>query len=171
MFSLLLASAIPGSAQTNVFVNGNTTFTVTWQGVKADATLLATATFTVSNWTGNSFVMTVTNVGNTMPTSPNINARLTAFGFGLTPESTCQQSSQRQHLSVGVHELPGVSRRCVLDDGKWLRWRRVRRSQPGSSTAETMSVLVTGAFPSGVTVTPIPAKFQTSLGSSRPTAS
>ena len=32
--------------------------------------------------------MTVTNVKNTMPTSPNINARLTAFGFGLTPEGT-----------------------------------------------------------------------------------
>ena len=34
VFSLILASAVPGSAQTNVFVNGNTTFTVTWQGVK-----------------------------------------------------------------------------------------------------------------------------------------
>ncbi len=51
VFSLILASAVPGSAQANVFVNGNTTFTVTWQGVKAGATLLATATFTVSNWT------------------------------------------------------------------------------------------------------------------------
>ena len=88
VFSLILASAVPGSAQTNVFVNGNTSFTVTWQGVKPGATLLATATFTVSNWSGTSFVMTVTNVRNTMPTSPNINARLTAFGFGLTPEGT-----------------------------------------------------------------------------------
>jgi hypothetical protein len=86
VFLLALASAVPGSAQTNVFVNGNTTFTVTWQGVKAPATLLATAKFTVSNWTGTSFVMTVTNVGNTMPTSPDIDARLTAFGFGLMPE-------------------------------------------------------------------------------------
>ncbi len=32
--------------------------------------------------------MTVTNVANTMPTSPNINGRLTAFGFGLTPLGT-----------------------------------------------------------------------------------
>ena len=36
VFSLILASAVPGSAQTNVFVNGNTTFTVTWQGVKPE---------------------------------------------------------------------------------------------------------------------------------------
>ena len=41
VFSLILASAVPGSAQANVFVNGNTTFTVTWQGVEAGATLLA----------------------------------------------------------------------------------------------------------------------------------
>src|SRR6476659_1184342 len=84
--ALVLASVAPGSAQTNVFVNGNTSFTVTWQGQKPGATLLATATFTVSDWSGTSFVMTVTNVRNTMPTSPHINARLTAFGFGLTPD-------------------------------------------------------------------------------------
>ena len=41
VFSLILASAVPGSAQTTVFVNGNTTFTVTWRGVKGGATLLA----------------------------------------------------------------------------------------------------------------------------------
>src|SRR5688572_25808522 len=86
--SLLIVSAVPASAQAQVFLPGNTSFTVTWQGVKAEATLLATATFTVSNWTGSSFVMTVTNVRNTMPVTPNINARLTAFGFGLIPEGT-----------------------------------------------------------------------------------
>ena len=31
VFSLILASAVPGSAQANVFVTGNTTFTVTWR--------------------------------------------------------------------------------------------------------------------------------------------
>ena len=34
VFSLILASAVPGSAQTSVFVNGNTSFTVTWSGPK-----------------------------------------------------------------------------------------------------------------------------------------
>ena len=93
VFALILASAVPGFAQANVHVTGNTTFTVTWEGSrKTGATLLATATFTVSNWTGTSFVMTVTNVKNTMPTSPNINARLTAFGFGLTPEGKFSSS-------------------------------------------------------------------------------
>ena len=32
VFSLILASAVSGSAQTTVFVNGNTSFTVTWSG-------------------------------------------------------------------------------------------------------------------------------------------
>ena len=118
VFSLILASAVPGSAQTNVFITGNTSFTVTWSGsVGGGATLLAQATFTVSNWTGNSFVMTVNNVANTMPTSPNISARLTAFGFGLTPDGHIQQSGQWKHLPMGVHEFPGVStRRCVFDE-------------------------------------------------------
>ena len=88
VFSLIVASAVPGSAQTTVFINGNTSFTVTWSGAKPGATLLATATFTVSNCTPNSFVMTVTNVRNTMAASPDINGRLTAFGFGLTPDGT-----------------------------------------------------------------------------------
>ncbi len=34
VFALILASAVPGSAQATVFVTGNTTFTVTWEGVK-----------------------------------------------------------------------------------------------------------------------------------------
>ena len=88
VFALILASVAPSAAQASVSVNGNTTFTVTWQGVKEGATLLAQATFTVSEWTRTSFKMTVTNAENTMPVSPDINARLTAFGFGLTPEGT-----------------------------------------------------------------------------------
>ena len=107
VFSLILASAVPGSAQTNVFVNGNTTFTVTWQGVKEGATLLATARFTVSNFSSTSFVMTVTNVANTMPTSPNVNGRLTAFGFGLTPEGTFSN----QVPEVSTHGRSRISRR------------------------------------------------------------
>ncbi len=78
---------------------------------------LTQATFTVSSWTGTSFVMTVTNVANTMPASPNINARLTAFGFGLTPAGTFSNQVPWKHLPMGVHEFPGVSaRRCVFNE-------------------------------------------------------
>ena len=136
VFSLILVSAIPGSAQTQVFVNGNTSFTVTWQGVKPDATLLATARFTVSNFSSTSFVMTVTNVANTMPTSPNINARLTAFGFGLTPAGTFSNLVNGSIYQLGVHEFPGVStRRCVFGERWRLRRRRECRSQSRSKHA------------------------------------
>lgn len=165
-FLLTLASAVPGSAQTNVFVNGNTSFTVTWQGVKESATLLATATFTVSNWTGTSFVMTVTGVGNTMPTSPNINARLTAFGFGLTPEGTFSNLVNGSIYQWAFTNFPAFQRVDVcLTTGSGCAGGASGGLNQGQSTSDSMSVLVTGAFTNGVTVTPIPAKFQTSLGS------
>ena len=127
VFALIVASAVPGSAQTTVFVNGNTSFTVTWSGsVRGGATLLATATFTVSNWTGSSFVMTVTNVKNTMPTSPDIQARLTAFGFGLTPDGTFTSQVGGSIYQLGVHQFSGVSNgRRVFGE----RWRLCRRRQ------------------------------------------
>ena len=44
VFLLILASVAPSSAQATFFVNGNTTFTVTWSGsVGGGATLLAQA--------------------------------------------------------------------------------------------------------------------------------
>ena len=110
VFALTLASAVPASAQATVFVTGNTTFTVTWEGVNAQATLLATAKFTVSNWTGNSFVMTVTNVRNTMPTSPDINARLTAFGFGLIPDGSFSNLVPGSIYQWAFANFPGFQR-------------------------------------------------------------
>ena len=117
VFSLILASAVPSSAQANVFVNGNTTFTVTWQGVKEGATLLATATFTVSNFSGTSFVMTVTNVSEHDADKPQ--HQRTAYGVRIRPDAGghIQQSGPWKHLPMGVHEFPGVStRRCVFDE-------------------------------------------------------
>src|SRR6188472_1209896 len=166
VFSLIVASALPGSAQTNVFVNGNTSFTVTWQGEKPGATLLATATFTVSNWSGTSFVMTVTNVRNTMPTSPNINARLTAFGFGLTPEGTFSNLVAPSIYTWAFANFPAFQRVDVcLTSGSGCAGGGSGGLNQGQGTNDIYSVTATGNFANGVTVTPIPAKFQTSLGS------
>ena len=107
-----------------------------WQGVKPGATLLAKATFTVSNWNGSSFVMTVSNVSNTMAALPDINGRLTAFGFGLTPLGTFSNQIPWKHLPMGVHEFPGVStRRCVSNERWRLRRGRSWRSQSRSNIA------------------------------------
>jgi uncharacterized repeat protein (TIGR01451 family) len=166
VFSLILASAVPGSAQTNVFVNGNTSFTVIWQGVKPGATLLATARFTVSNFSSTSFVMTVTNVANTMPTSPNINARLTAFGFGLTPLSTFSSQVDGKIYQWAFTNFPAFQRVDVcLTSGGGCAGGGAGGLNQGQPSSETYSVMITGNFTSGLTITPIPAKFQTSLGS------
>jgi uncharacterized repeat protein (TIGR01451 family) len=170
VFSLILASAVPGSAQTSIFVNGNTSFTVTWQGVKPQATLLARATFTVSNWSGTSFVMTVTNVKNTMPTSPNINARLTAFGFGLVPEVPQSQFTNLVNGSTyqwAFTNFPGFKVDVCLASGGAGGCAGGGNGglNQGQSTNDVHSVTITGNFANGATITPIPAKFQTSLGS------
>ena len=167
VFALIVASAAPGSAQTTVFVNGNTSFTVTWSGsVGGGATLLAQATFTVSNWTGSSFVMTVNNVKNTMPTSPDIQARLTAFGFGLTPDGTFSNQVGGSIYNWAFTNFPAFQRVdvCLTSGGGCAGGGNGGLNQ-GQSDPSTMSITITGNFANGVTITPIPAKFQTSLGS------
>jgi uncharacterized repeat protein (TIGR01451 family) len=171
VFSLILASAVPGSAQTTVFVpvTGNTSFTVTWVGPDPGPqglTLLARATFTVSNWSGTSFVMTVTNVRNTMPTSPDINARLTAFGFGLTPEGTFSNEVPGSIYQWAFTNFPEFQRVDVcLTTGSGCAGGGSGGLNQGESTPESMSVTIAGAFTNGVIIAPIPAKFQTALGS------
>jgi uncharacterized repeat protein (TIGR01451 family) len=167
VFALVLAAAVPGSAQpTTVFVNGNQSFTVTWQGVKPGATLLATARFTVSNWTGSSFVMTVTNVANTMSAIPNINGRLTAFGFGLTPQGTFGSLVNGSIYQWDFTNFPAFQRVdvCLASGGGCAGGGNAGLNQ-GQSSPETYSVTISGAFANGVSIVPIPAKFQTSLGS------
>ena len=158
-FALILASVAPSAAQATVFVNGNTTFTVTWQGVKAGATLLAQATFTVSNLTGTSFVMTVTNVRNTMPTSPDINARLTAFGFGLTPEGTFSSQVPGSIYQWAFTNFPAFQRVDVcLTSGSGCAGGGNAGLDQGQSSPETYSLTISGAFTNGVTIIPIPGE-------------
>ena len=160
VFALILASVAPSSAQATVFVNGNTTFTVTWSGsVEGGATLLAQATFTVSNWTGTSFVMTVTNVKNTMPTSPNINARLTAFGFGLTPEGTFSNLVDGSIYQWAFTNFPAFQRVdvCLTSGGGCAGGGNGGLNQ-GQSSPEAYSVTISGAFTNGVTIVPIPGE-------------
>ena len=130
------------------------------------ATLLATAKFTVSNWSGTSFVMTVTNVRNTMPTSPDINARLTAFGFGLMPDGTFSNLVPGSIYQWAFTNFPAFQRVDVcLTSGSGCAGGGYGGLNQGQSTADSHSVTITGNFTNGVTIAPIPAKFQTSLGS------
>jgi uncharacterized repeat protein (TIGR01451 family) len=168
VLSLILASAVPGSAQ-SVFVNGNTSFTVTWSGPAPGpqgGTLLASATFTVSNWTGSSFLMTVNNVSNAMPVTPDINARLTAFGFGLTPEGTFSNLVAPGIYQWAFTNFPAFQRVDVcLTSGAGCGGGASGGLDQGQSTNNVYSVAIAGQFTNGVTIIPIPAKFQTGFGS------
>src|SRR4030095_14402178 len=128
--------------------------------------LLATATFTVSNWNGTSFVMTVTNVRNTMATSPDINARLTAFGFGLTPAGTFTNPGAPDIYNWAFTSFPAFQEIdvCLMSGGGCSGGGNGGLNQ-GQSTPSIYSITAQGSFPNGVTIVPIPAKFQTSLGS------
>jgi len=167
VFSLILASAAPSSAQATLFVNGNTTFTVTWSGsVGGNAPLLAQAKFTVSEWSGTSFKMTVSNVRNTMPTRPDIHARLTAFGFGLTPEGSFSSLANGSIYQWAFTNFPAFKKVDVcLTSGNGCAGGQNGGLDQGQSSPESYSVTINGTFTSGVTITPIPAKFQTALGS------
>ena len=74
--------------------------------------------------------MTVTNVKNTMPTSPDINARLTAFGFGLTPEGQFSNLVNGTIYQWAFTNFPAFQRVDVcLGERCRLRRRREWRSQ------------------------------------------
>ena len=110
--------------------------------------------------------MTVTNVANTMPTSPDINARLTAFGFGLTPEGTFSNLVNGSIYQWAFTNFPAFQRVDVcLTSGGGCAGGGAGGLNQGQSTPDSHSVTITGDFTNGVTIVPIPAKFQTSLGS------
>jgi len=168
VFSLILASAVPGSAQATVFVEGNTSFTVTWEGdaPQQGGTLLARATFRITDWSSESFVVRVTHVANTMPTSPNINARLTAFGFGLTPQGTPSHQTNGTIYKWALTNFPAFQKVDVcLTSGNGCAGGQSGGLNQGESTDDDHGITISGNFANGVTIVPIPAKFQTSLGS------
>jgi uncharacterized repeat protein (TIGR01451 family) len=164
VFALILASVAPSAAQANVHVTGNTSFTVTWQAAKQNApTFLAEATFTVSGWTGTSFTMTVTGVQNTMPVLPDIQARLTAFGFGLMPlgQFSNQVDGSLYHWSETNFPQFNSVDVCLAITGATCGGVTAPDGGlgQGQSSPETYSITINGAFPNGVTITPIPARF------------
>ena len=102
-----------------------------------------------------------------MPTSPDINARLTAFGFGLTPEGTFSNHVPgTAALPWAFTNFPAFQRVDVcLTSGSGCAGGGNGGLDQGQASPETYSVTISGAFTNGVTIMPIPAKFQTALGS------
>jgi len=161
-------SAVPASA-TSILVTGNTSFTVDWLYTATNPDLSGSATFTISSWTSAGFNLAISNIRNTTATSPDIDARLTSFGFGLTPDATGFTNTVNGAVySWGFSNFPAFSQvdvcgfagnNCAGGAGAGL--------DQGQSTAagDIMSIHVNGSFANGVRFDPVPVKFQTSVGS------
>jgi uncharacterized repeat protein (TIGR01451 family) len=101
-----------------------------------------------------------------MSASPDIQARLTAFGFGLTQSATFSGQVGGSIYQWATTNFPAFQTVdvCLASGGGCAGGGSAGLGQ-GQSSPETYSIVISGPFTNGVTITPIPAKFQTGLGS------
>jgi len=162
----LLLLAAPARA-TSILVNGNTTFSVFWLYTPTNPDLAGSARFTIANWTTSGFDLTVDEVKNTMPVSPDLNARLVSFGFALNPDgSSFSNAVNGAVFGWGFSNFPGFQsvEVCGFSGNNCSGGGGTGLGQ-GESQAGAMSIHVNGPFSAGVTFSPIAAKFQTGDGS------
>jgi len=151
----------------SITVNSNTTFTAFWQYTPTNPDLSGQARFTVTNFTSSGFDLTVDQVMNTTATSPDINARLTSFGFGLSPDATSFSNAVNGSVfSWGFANFPGFQTVDICGfAGNDCAGGANGGLNQGQVQLGSMSIHVNGSFAQGVTFSPIAAKFQTSVGS------
>jgi hypothetical protein len=161
-------SPLPASA-TSILITGNTTFTVDWLNSQTNPDLTGSATFSISNWSSSGFDLAVSEIQNTTPASQDIDARLTSFGFGLTPNADgFTNIVDGDVFSWGFSNFPGVKQVNVCGyAGNNCAGGGNAGLDQGTSTLpdDIMSITVLGSFTSGVTFDPIAARFQTRVGS------
>jgi hypothetical protein len=161
-------SAAPASA-TSILVTGDTTFIVDWLYGPTNPDLSGSATFAISNWSDSGFDLAISDVKNTTSTNPDINARLTSFGFGLTPDATgFSNVVDGDVFSWGFSNFPGFKKVevCGYAGNNCAGGGNAGLRQGESVLAgDIMSITVAGIFGNGVTFDPVAAKFQTAAGS------
>jgi PEP-CTERM motif len=149
----------------SILVNSNTSFTVYWLKTSTNPDLSANATFTITNWSAAGFDLTIDEITNTTPVSA-LNARLTSFGFGLTPDGALTNDVDGAVFMWDEDTFPAFSdveicayagSNCSGGGGGGLA--------AGQTMAGAMTGHITGNFANGVTFAPIAAKIQTSVGS------
>jgi mono/diheme cytochrome c family protein len=152
-------------------VTTNTAFTVTWLNTATNPDVSAQATFTISNWSANSdsFDLVISNVKNTTATTPVLNARLTSFGFGLSPDLTSFANPVNgstyswAFTNINFPAFQAVDA-CAYAGPNCAGGGNAGLNQ-GETQAGTMSITLMGNFANGVTFDPLAAKFQTNDGS------
>src|SRR3990172_4066426 len=156
--ALLLGSATSASAA-SITITGSIVFTVNWLGTTPAPS--GSATSEILNWTGTDFDLQIYDIQNT--TSAGIQARLTSFGFGLTPDfSSYSTAVNGQVYSWGFSNFPGFQTVDVCGfAGQNCAGGSNQGLGEGQSTVsgDIMSIHFTGGFGSGVIFSPIPAKF------------
>jgi hypothetical protein len=162
--TMLLALVARPAFATSILVTGNTSFTVNWLYTPTTPDLSATARFTISNWTSTGFDLTLDQVANTTAALPDLNARMTVFGFGLGPDATGTSNAvDGSVFSWGTGNFPnfGTVDLCATSNNNCAGGGSGGLDQ-GESQSGSMSIHITGPFTDGVTFSPIPVKFQTS---------
>ena len=150
----------------SITLSGNSTFTVDWLNTTTSPSISGSADFAVTGWTGTGFDLAITAVRNTMPVTPDINARFISFAFGLTPDATFSNLVDGAVFQWKIDDkfpggFNGQVDLCGFS-GPNCNGGGTGGLGQGESTApgDIMSVHVTGNFGSGVTFSPIAAKFQ-----------
>jgi hypothetical protein len=167
-FALFLSLGAPGRASaTSILVNGNTQFTVNWFSDVTSPPLEGSARFTIGNFSATGFDLTIDLITNSTSSTPNIGARLTSFGFGLSPNFTSYSSVVNGvTYSWGFSNFPAFGQVDVCGfGGQNCAGGGNGGLRPGQTMPGSMSIHFTGDFANGVTIAPIPVKFQTRVGS------
>ena len=162
----VLAGPRPATA-TSITITGDDVFVMNWLYEGTDPDLAATATFTITNWSATSFDLAVSDIENTTALSPDIDARFVSFGFGLTPDATGTSNLVNgSDFSWGFSNFPAFQQVdiCAFAGNNCAGGSNAGLDQ-GESSTDVLSITFTGNFAQGVTFSPIPARFQTALGS------
>ena len=158
----------PSSASaTSILVTGNTQFDVNWLSAATTPPLEGSARFTITNFSATGFDLTIDLITNSTATTPNINARLTSFGFGLSPNFTTYSNAVNgAAYSWGFSNFPGFGQVDVCGyGGQNCAGGGNGGLKAGETMTGSMSIHFSGNFAGGVTFSPVPAKFQSNVGS------
>jgi len=162
LFLLAFIATARTASAASILVSSNTSFAVNWLLTTTEPDYSGSATFTITNYSSSGFRLTISNVQNTTATTPAVGARLTVFGFGLTPDASSTTIVQNgtdyrfdasnfpQFGQVDICASSGTN--CAGGSGAGLG--------QGQSSSDVLIMDIAGTFTNGVTFSPIPVKFQ-----------
>jgi len=138
---------------------------ITWSFNTGTSTLDGTGTISATGFNSSTLTLTVTLTNNADLTSE----RLTAFGFGITPNATAVSFSDAadggmEGASLGAN-FPSVQDVEVCAYGGSNCAGGANGGIAGAGGSDTFQIILTGTWGSSVTIDPIAFKYQTGYGS------